>query len=65
MLQTDVQEIWLEVDGVRIHCFVAGEGGSPVILKNSELYIVPETRHWSQGEKPEEFNRVVLNFLQK
>ena len=32
MLQTEVQEIWLDVDGMRIHCLTAGESGSPVIL---------------------------------
>jgi hypothetical protein len=29
MLPTDVQEIWLEVDAVRIHCLTAGQSGSP------------------------------------
>jgi pimeloyl-ACP methyl ester carboxylesterase len=33
------------------------------LIKGSELYIMQECRHWPQGEKPEEFNRVVLNFL--
>ncbi len=33
------------------------------LIKNSELYIVPQTRHWPQGEKPEEFTRVALQFL--
>ncbi len=33
------------------------------LIKNSELYIVPQTRHWPPGEKPEEFSRVVLKFL--
>ncbi len=33
------------------------------LIKNSELYIVPQTRHWPQGEKPEEFNQLVLKFL--
>src|SRR6266568_3114607 len=32
MLQTHIEHTWLEVDGLRIHCFVAGENGSPVIL---------------------------------
>ena len=32
MLQTEVQEIWLDVDGIRIHCLTAGQSGSPVIL---------------------------------
>ena len=32
MLQTEVQEIWLDVDGMRIHCLTAGESGSSVIL---------------------------------
>ena len=32
MIQTEVQEIWLDVDGMRIHCLTAGESGSPVIL---------------------------------
>ena len=27
-----VREIWLEVDGLRLHCIVAGEKGPPVIL---------------------------------
>jgi pimeloyl-ACP methyl ester carboxylesterase len=33
------------------------------LIKNSELYIVPQTRHWPQGEKPEEFTQVALQFL--
>lgn len=33
------------------------------LIKNSELYIMQECRHWPQREKPEEFNRVVSNFL--
>jgi pimeloyl-ACP methyl ester carboxylesterase len=32
MLQTTIKDTWLEIDGLRIHCFVAGESGSPVIL---------------------------------
>ena len=32
MLQTEVQEIWLDVDGIRIHCLTAGQSGSPVVL---------------------------------
>jgi pimeloyl-ACP methyl ester carboxylesterase len=32
MLPTDVQETWLEVDAMRIHCLSAGSSGSPVIL---------------------------------
>ena len=35
------------------------------LIKGSELYIMQECRHWPQGEKPEEFNRVVLNFLDR
>lgn len=35
------------------------------LIKDSELYIMQECRHWPQGEKPEEFNRVVLNFLDR
>jgi pimeloyl-ACP methyl ester carboxylesterase len=33
------------------------------LIKNSELYIVPQTKHWPQGEKPDEFTRVALKFL--
>lgn len=33
------------------------------LMPNSELSIMQECRHWPQGEKPEEFNRVVGNFL--
>ncbi|HEY0753671.1 MAG TPA: alpha/beta hydrolase [Ktedonobacteraceae bacterium] len=32
MLSRAIKETWLEVDGLRIHCFVAGESGSPVML---------------------------------
>jgi len=32
MLQTHIEQTWLEVEGLRIHCFVAGQSGSPVIL---------------------------------
>jgi pimeloyl-ACP methyl ester carboxylesterase len=35
------------------------------LIKGSELYIIQECRHWPQGEKPEEFNRVVLDFLDR
>ena len=35
------------------------------LIKGSELYIMQECRHWPQGEKPEEFNRVVLSFLDR
>jgi pimeloyl-ACP methyl ester carboxylesterase len=96
MLATSVKGTWLEVDGLLIHCFTAGEVGSPVMLlheisaptllicgsadagvplpkaqraheliEGSELYIMQECRHWPQGEKPEEFNRVVLGFLDR
>jgi pimeloyl-ACP methyl ester carboxylesterase len=33
------------------------------LIKNSELYIVPQTKHWLPGEKPEEFTQVALKFL--
>ena len=33
------------------------------LIKGSELSIMQECKHWPQGEKPEEFNRVVLNVL--
>ncbi len=32
MLPAEGKDTWLEVDGLRIHCFVAGETGSPVML---------------------------------
>jgi pimeloyl-ACP methyl ester carboxylesterase len=32
MRQTALQAIWLEVDGMRIHCLTAGESGAPVVL---------------------------------
>jgi hypothetical protein len=32
MSQTEVQEIWLEVAGMRLHCLTAGQNGSPVVL---------------------------------
>lgn len=35
------------------------------LLKGSDLYIMQDCRHWPQGEKPEEFNRVVLDFLDR
>jgi pimeloyl-ACP methyl ester carboxylesterase len=35
------------------------------LIKGSELYIMQDCRHWPQGEKPEEFNRVVLDFLDR
>ncbi len=34
-----------------------------ILIKNSELYIVPQTKHWLPGEKPEGFTQVVLKFL--
>lgn len=33
------------------------------LIPDSQLYIMQECRHWPQGEKPEEFTRVVENFL--
>jgi pimeloyl-ACP methyl ester carboxylesterase len=33
------------------------------LIPHSQLYIMQECRHWPQGEKPEEFSRVVGNFL--
>ena len=33
------------------------------LIPHSQLYIMQECRHWPQGEKPEEFTRVVANFL--
>ncbi len=32
-------------------------------VKNSQLYIMPECKHWPMRDKPEEFNRVVAEFL--
>jgi pimeloyl-ACP methyl ester carboxylesterase len=32
-------------------------------IHGSRLYIIPECGHWPQREKPEEFNRVLLDFL--
>jgi hypothetical protein len=32
MLQTHIEHTWLEVDGLRIHCFVAGQSGSPLVI---------------------------------
>ncbi len=33
------------------------------LIPNAELYIMQECRHWPQREKPEEFSRVVGEFL--
>ncbi len=33
------------------------------LIRNSELSIMQECRHWPQGEQPEEFTRVVGSFL--
>lgn len=33
------------------------------LIKHSELLIMQECKHWPQREKPEEFNRIVANFL--
>ncbi len=32
MPQTEAQEIWLDVAGMRLHCLTAGQNGSPVVL---------------------------------
>ncbi len=32
MLQTGVQEIWFDVDGMCIHCLTTGRSGSPLVL---------------------------------
>ncbi len=34
-------------------------------VKNSQLYIMSECKHWPMRDKPEEFNRVVAEFLSK
>jgi pimeloyl-ACP methyl ester carboxylesterase len=51
MLQTEVQEIWLEVDGMRIHCLTAGESGSPVVLLHGGG-IDSATLSWSDAIGP-------------
>jgi len=33
------------------------------LIKHSELLIMQECKHWPQREKPDEFNRIVANFL--
>jgi pimeloyl-ACP methyl ester carboxylesterase len=35
------------------------------LIKGSELHIMQECKQWAPGEKPEEFSRVVLNFLDR
>lgn len=35
------------------------------LIKDSELYIMQDCRHWAPGEKPEEFSRVVMEFLDR
>ncbi len=35
------------------------------LIKGSELYIMQECKHWAPSEKPEEFSRVVLEFLDR
>ena len=35
------------------------------LIKGSELSIMQECKHWAPGEKPEEFSRVVLEFLDR
>ena len=35
------------------------------LIEGSELYIMQECRHWAPGEKPEEFNHVVMEFLDR
>jgi pimeloyl-ACP methyl ester carboxylesterase len=32
MSHTDTQAIWLNIDGLRLHCLTAGESGTPVLL---------------------------------
>ena len=33
------------------------------LVKNSQLYVISECKHWPQRDKTEEFNRVVTEFL--
>ncbi len=35
------------------------------LIEGSELYIMQECRHWVPGEKPEEFSRVMMEFLDR
>lgn len=34
-------------------------------IRGSRLYVIPECGHWPQREKPEEFTRVLLDFLRE
>lgn len=34
-------------------------------IHGSRLYVIPECGHWPQREKPEEFNRILLDFLRE
>ena len=34
------------------------------LITGSQLYVMQECRHWPQGENPDEFSRVVGNFLE-
>jgi pimeloyl-ACP methyl ester carboxylesterase len=33
------------------------------VIQESQLHVIADCGHWPQREKPEEFNRVLLNFL--
>jgi pimeloyl-ACP methyl ester carboxylesterase len=35
------------------------------LIKGSELYVMQDCRHWPMEEQPEEFNRIVLDFLDR
>ena len=47
MLPAVGKDIWLEVDGLRIHCCVAGETGSPIMLLHGED-LTPLFLSWGQ-----------------
>jgi len=50
-----------DVNGVKLHYEVAGSG-APLVLAHSGL-VMPGVAHVANMERPEEFNRLVLDFL--
>lgn len=50
-MPTEMREIWLEVDEMRIHCLTAGESGSPVVLLHGGG-IDSATLSWSEAIGP-------------
>jgi pimeloyl-ACP methyl ester carboxylesterase len=62
----EICEKYIPVNGLRTHIYSVGETGSEEahqLMPGSRLQIIADAGHWSQGEKPQEFIPLVVDFL--